>query len=302
MSNMPDSSTPSSSTASSSRWSTTRYTNTEIPSYVPAEAFTFLNGQFLRAFRLRAIVHDLQRLLKTQTCDQYFVNIPLTPTYDETTGERNNTPYQLLSEKRVKAITELSSMHRLFDDRLSDTRGGKEILRKIRFTKEQMDSGAWGAIIGARGMVHQKLEKEFQCRIVLAGRGITDPMKDSNFNAVTWAYEDPHVRLSAASEQNLQAAAERIEWILSDDPEAVEFREQNRRRTAQVEGRYDPRTWVSATDRAKAAAAGSASSTAEGGTTAGASGVGHKRGREHATEEEAEKDDDLEALLGEFDD
>lgn len=262
-----------------SRWSDAKYTNLEVPCYIPAEAFTCMDGHFLRALRLRAVVHDLQRLIATDSCDAYFSNIPITPAYDNK-GQRTNTPRNMVSDKRLSAITELGSLLSIYDDRHAVK--GKEILRKVRFTKEQMDTGAWGAVIGARGAVHQSLEKEYHCRIVLAGRGITDPMKDSNFNAAAWASEDPHVRITATNEQDLQAVVERIEWILSDDPEAEEFREANRRRTAQVEGRYDPRTWVSSADLKKA------SGTA-------ASGVGEKRPRE-----EEEKDEELANFLEEF--
>lgn len=233
-----------------SRWSESRYTNSLIPHYIPPETFTYLDGQYMRAFKLCALAHDYQRLIATNDCEQCFVNLPLTPEYNAS-GVNINDPDSVISESRRKAIQAIMDLHSRYGERIQGK--GKEIFRKIRLTKEQIDSGSWGALLGARGHVHQKLEKEYNCRIVLAGKGITDTMKDTNLNASTWAMEEPHVRLTASNETDLQAAAERIEWILSDDPEAVEYREQNRRRTAQVEGRYDPRTWVSSTGTAPGA-------------------------------------------------
>eukprot|EP00796_Vickermania_ingenoplastis_P006750 gene6750-4842_t len=243
-----------------SRWSKERYTNPEVPSYVPPEAFTHLDGQFMRAFRLRALIHDFHRIVKSGKSDQCFVNVSIEPKYNAT-GGRVNTPEDILLNRRMAAIKELSRMHSTFGDH-HETKG-KTILRKVRLSREVVETGSWGALIGARGMVHQQMEKDYNCHIVLAGRGITDPVKDTNPNALSWAQEDPHVRITANNEQDLQAAVERIEWILSDDPEAVEFREINRRRTAQVEGRYDPSTWVSSTTPA-AAAAGAGAGTKKG--------------------------------------
>ncbi|CCW69962.1 unnamed protein product [Phytomonas sp. Hart1] len=226
-----------------SRWSEARYVNMEIPSYIPSEALVHENGQFVRAFLLRAVANDMQRMLQTNTCDLYFRNIPVVPEYDAN-GNRTNTPHNMLAEKRLRIIDEIGRLNRTYVE-LDNAAKAKEISRKIYFTDAQMETGEWGAILGARGSVHQQLEKETKCKIVLAGRGITNPLKDTSPNAASLSLEDPHVRITASSEVDLQNAAERIEWILSDDPEAVEFREKNRRRMAQVEGRYDPRTWVS---------------------------------------------------------
>lgn len=269
-----------------SRWSVGRYNDLEIPTYIPSEALLHEHGQFLRAFLLRVLVTDLQRLLTTNGCEQCFVNAPLTPEYDSD-GNRSNTPEAVISERRMRAMDDIGKLLRAFVDRAEQAKS-QEITRRIYLTPELMSTGAWGAIIGARGMVHQQLEKETKCRIVLVGRDITNPLKDTNANAAAMALEDPHVRIIAPNEQQLQLAAERIEWILSDDPEAVEFRERNRRRTAQVEGRYDPRTWVSSSAAA-----------------AGQPGVGAKRGRteeapaaakESAEEVDAELDELLEDL------
>ncbi|EPY24616.1 branch point binding protein [Strigomonas culicis] len=223
-----------------SRWSTNRYTNINFPSYIPSEALVCEQGQFLRAFLLRVLAFDLQRLIATNACADYFTNIPLQPEYDGK-GNRTNTPENVIWDKRAGIIDELGRLLRTYVERSDANK--KDILRKVYFTQEHMDAGAWGAILGARGSVHQQLEKDTRCKIVLAGRGITNTMKDTSPAAMAAAMEDPHIRITAANEEDLQAAVERLEWMLSDDPEAEALREKNRRRIAQVEGRYDPRTW-----------------------------------------------------------
>lgn len=260
-----------------SRWSESRYTNMEIPSYIPSEALVYEKGQFLRAFLLRVLAIDMQRFLSTEMCDEYFLNINITPQYDAD-GNRSNTPAMLVAEKRLQVLDEIGRLNRTYVDRNKDAKA-KDLIRRIYFTDEQMATGAWGALLGARGAVQQQLEKETHCKIALSGRGITNPLKDRNPNAAQLALEDPHVRITATNEADLQTAAERIEWILSDDPEAEDFREKNRRRTAQVEGRFDPRTWQAG---GKPAAAGQRR--------------GEKRGRPDE-EEPAPIDEDLAEFL-----
>ncbi|KAK7194036.1 branch point binding protein [Novymonas esmeraldas] len=282
-----------------SRWSESRYTNLQIPSYIPSEALMHEDGQFVRAFLLRVLANDMQRMIATNTCDAYFRNIPLEPEYDGN-GNRVNTAENVVMEKRLRVMDDISKLLRTYVERAEYAANkSKDINRRIYFTAEQIETGDYGALIGPRGLVHQQLEKETNCHIVLVGRGITNPLKDTNPNAATMALEDPHVRITATTEEDLQNAAERIEWILSDEPEAVEFRENNRRRMAQVDGRYDPRTWMTAAEKRKKAAAekAAAAGAADGDDAAGAE-KGRKRERAEAPaeEEDAELNEFLEDL------
>ncbi|CBZ26402.1 putative branch point binding protein [Leishmania mexicana MHOM/GT/2001/U1103] len=279
-----------------SRWSESRYTNLQVPSYVPSEALMHEDGQFLRAFLLRVLANDMQRMLATNTCAAYFRNIPLEPEYDAN-GNRTNTPENVVMEKRLHVMDDISKLLRTYVERAEYAANkSKDINRRIYFTAEQIETGDYGALIGPRGLVHQQLEKETNCHIVLVGRGITNPLKDTNPNAAAMALEDPHVRITATTEEDLQTAAERIEWILSDEPEAVEFRENNRRRMAQVDGRYDPRTWMTAAEKRKKAAAEKAA--AAGGAAAGEDETGAEKGRKREREEAPVEEEDTE--LNEF--
>lgn len=232
-----------------SAWSTTKYTNLEIPSYIPPEALVFEHGQFLRVFLLRAQLADINRLINAGAEEDYYRSVTLVPEYDAA-GNRTNTPQNLLREKQRSVVDELAKYRRTFvESAEAAEQKSKEISRKIYFTEEQMASGYWGAIIGARGSVQQALAKKTNCRIALAGRGITNVNKDTSANAAALALEEPHVRITATNEADLGAAIEQIEWILSDEPDAVDFRENNRRRVAQVNGRYDPSTWMTEAQR-----------------------------------------------------
>ncbi|RNF26872.1 putative branch point binding protein [Trypanosoma conorhini] len=231
-----------------SRWSKERYTNLLIPNYIPPELLLYDEGQFLKAFLLRVLSIDLNRFIETKRCEDYFINIPVEPEYNSD-GQRINTPDELVAEKRRRTMDELTNILRQNAEMGPNPTAPKEIVRKRYFSQDEMDNGAYGAILGARGLVHQELEQKTKCKIVLAGRGITNTLKDTSTNAARVALEEPHARITAPNEQALQHAMERIEWILSDDPEAQEFRENNRKRMAQIEGRYDPRTWVSSLEK-----------------------------------------------------
>lgn len=122
-------------------------------------------------------------------------------------------------------------------------------------------------------------------------------MKDTNVNAAAMAMEDPHVRITASNEHDLQVAAERVEWILSDDPEAIEFREKNRRRMAQVEGRYDPRTWVSSPEYIKATSNANINNSAGSGSN-NTNNSGAKRGRDD--KHDVIDDEELNDLIGDL--
>lgn len=286
-----------------SRWSESRYTNFAVPSYVPSEALVHEDGQFMRAFLLRALATDMQRMLAAHTCDAYFRNILLKPEYDGN-GNRTNTPENVVMEKRLRVMDDISKLLRTYVELAEYAANkSKDINHRIYFTPDQIETGDYGALIGPRGQVHQDLEKETNCHIVLVGRGITNPLKDTNPNAAAMALEDPHVRITAKTEEDLQKAAEKIEWILSDEPDAVEFRENNRRRMAQVDGRYDPRTWMTMAEKKKKAAAQKAAAAA---AAAGESDDGAEAGKKRPREEggveaaSAEEDDDDDTELNEL--
>lgn len=286
-----------------SRWSESRYTNLAVPSYVPSEALVHEDGQFMRAFLLRALATDMQRMLAAHTYDAYFRNILLKPEYDGN-GNRTNTPENVVMEKRLRVMDDISKLLRTYVELAEYAANkSKDINHRIYFTPDQIETGDYGALIGPRGQVHQDLEKETNCHIVLVGRGITNPLKDTNPNAAAMALEDPHVRITAKTEEDLQKAAEKIEWILSDEPDAVEFRENNRRRMAQVDGRYDPRTWMTmAEKKKKAAAQKAAAAAAAAGESDNGAEVGKKRPREEGGVEaaSAEEDDDDDTELNEL--
>jgi hypothetical protein len=156
-------------------------------------------------------------------------------------------------------------------------RGGAAsgVVHHIFFTKEQMETRAYGAIFGSRGATHQKLEKETGCKIVLGGRGITDVRKQGGVRAAESAEAaelNPHVMIRAPNEQSLRRAIQEIEWLMSDDPEAVRTREDNKKRAEIDNGIYDPARWQAMQQQRMAATGGAAAGGL--GSAAGVAGVG----------------------------
>jgi hypothetical protein len=263
----------------SSRWSADKFTNPLIPSYVPPELLLLNKGSLCEAFLLRCLMIDCNRMIDSGIADEYFQRVVIIPEYDRY-GNRTNTPENLLQAKKRGAMEKLANLLKVHRDLTSSGGAGggnKELVQKRYFTREEMELGAYGALLGARGSVHQELEKTTRCKIVLAGRGITDSKIDMSANAQQLALEEPHARVTAPNEKALQACMERIEWILSDDPEALAFRENNRKKMAKIDGRYNPDTWVS--NYAPRSAGGGSSSA----TNAGEGG-GRKRGRDDPPE------------------
>lgn len=221
-------------------WSTGRFSNVNVPTYLPPEALLLEEGQFVKAFLHRCLLHDLNRLVETKSCEEFLANKEIEAEYDKI-GNRVNTPENIIQEKKTKVMQELTEMLKRHRDMLAGAvtaaAPAKELVMKRYFSAEEMAQGAYGAILGARGTVHQSLERETKCKIVLAGRGITDLRKDTSDVAVKAAEEEPHARISAPNEKALQECVQKIDWILSDDPSAHEFRENNRRKMANADGK-----------------------------------------------------------------
>lgn len=237
---------PPAKRARAERWTENKFHNPAVPSYVPPEIFLHNNGRTLDVFLLRAHFEDVKRLTDANSCDAYFqrqAGFDPSPTFDGY-GNRTNTPTALLNSLRDRLAGEMTQRSK---EQKAGTAHPKEIVYKHWLTPKQVDQRTYGALIGARGSTHQKLEKEFNVRIVIEGRGISDSRKKLNLMAggMSAATEAPHVRITAPDEVCLQRALERVEFILSDHVEAQAFREENRKNLAIFNGKYNPDTWVS---------------------------------------------------------
>lgn len=222
-------------------WSLCRYTNQNIPTYIPPEALMLEEGQYAKSFLLRCQLYDINRVLETGACEKYLTyKGHIEPEYDKN-GNRTNTPEQILQNLKTKCMTELTEALKRHKEMVSGAAAAasvsKEIVFKRYFTAEEMQQGAYGAILGARGSVHQSLERETKSKIVLAGKGITDLKKDTSDAALKAVEEEPHARITSPNEKALQECVQKIDWILSDEPAAHEFRENNRRKMAHADGK-----------------------------------------------------------------
>jgi hypothetical protein len=227
-------------TVDANGWSVCRFTNQNIPTYIPPEAVLLDEGHFLKSFLLRCQLYDVNRVIETNSCEKYLAfKGDIDPEYDKA-GNRTNTPDQILQDMKTKCMTELTESLKKHKEAVSGATSAstlKEIVFKRYFSADEMQQGAYGAILGARGSVHQSLERETKCRVVLAGKGITDLKKDTSDAALKAVEEEPHARISAPHEKALQECVQKIDWILSDEPAAHEFRENNRRKMAHADGK-----------------------------------------------------------------
>eukprot|EP00672_Neobodo_designis_P026134 CAMPEP_0174828994 /NCGR_PEP_ID=MMETSP1114-20130205/1654_1 /TAXON_ID=312471 /ORGANISM="Neobodo designis, Strain CCAP 1951/1" /LENGTH=299 /DNA_ID=CAMNT_0016062727 /DNA_START=36 /DNA_END=935 /DNA_ORIENTATION=- len=265
--------------APASRWSDGKYFNQNVPSYVPSELIIFDNGAALDVFLQRAHIEDARRLSeRADDPSVYFLrrNGPMhvEPRFDSA-GNRVNSYAQLLKDKREALQKVFHERARRFNK--TSYRGDREIVKKIFFTQKQFDEKAYGAILGSRGATHKMLERETNCRIVLGGKGITLGDKAINLRnyerTQEMMNERPHCRITAPSEAALQKAVERVEWILSDTPDAIRFRDKMRMQLAKDNGTFDAATWeptpIPGQTTTVAGAAKAAGDAAAGGAAAG---------------------------------
>ena len=234
-------------------WSAERYTNPLIPMYIPPESFVIEDGRLLTGVLARCRIHDAARIAEegSQSAYFYLAAPSIEPEYDPSTGARTNTYEKILMNRKLEAMKELRQMlaqHKeILSGRAAEGRsvlsGSGEVTRKYFFTAREMD--LFGTILGGRGETHKKILEQSGCRrIEYAGRGITNMDKKINIQrggeAERMAKEDPHARIVAPTEAAANKAFELIEWWLSDTPDAEAARDENRRRLAIQDGRYDP--------------------------------------------------------------
>mmetsp|Transcript_48210 Transcript_48210/g.55696 ORF Transcript_48210/g.55696 Transcript_48210/m.55696 type:complete len:259 (+) Transcript_48210:57-833(+) len=212
-------------------WSLSTFANQNVPTYLPPEAIILEKGEFLKGFLLRCQVHDLQRMIDTDQCEAF-----VTQCSGDRLGKSALDQIQDRKTNVMEKLMELSKQHKEASAG-APMLASKGIVQIRKFKKEEMEQGAYGAILGARGSVHQDLEKSTGCKIVLAGKGITDLRKDTSDLAKAAAEEDPHARIWAPNHKALDECLKKIDWILSDEPAAQEFREKNRKTLAAFSGK-----------------------------------------------------------------
>jgi hypothetical protein len=226
------------------RWSDGKFCNPDVPSYVPPELLLFGDGKPLQVFLARARIEDMKRLCERGLEGLYYMRAggELPPGFrgvpaDELRFARESRMRDLQELGRKMAAASVTASvapeSKVFTHGLHG-RDGLRIVRKIFFTPKQVETERFGCLFGSRGATQKALQTETRCKIILGGRGITDIRKVRNvedFDALKrLAEEDPHVAIYAPTEAALRLAVERIEFLLSDDPESERARDFNRRR------------------------------------------------------------------------
>ena len=225
-----------------SRWSKEKYPTHGIPTYLPQEMLLEHDGKATRAVVLRAQLQDMERLREAQNIDIYYARRREYSPNDkwDAKGHRVNVKEKMFLERMNQIRAEITNLNAEAHGRIPDAQT-KEIVHKIYFTRRQMEERLHGALIGVRGKTQQELERETNCRILLAGKGISNNAR--HHASPEDAGDKPHCKILAPDEETLQRAIAKIQFLLSDDPEAEALRDENRRRLAIANGTYREDLW-----------------------------------------------------------
>ncbi|KAJ9441574.1 Branchpoint-bridging protein [Diplonema papillatum] len=230
-----------------SRWSVDRKPGSTVPVYVPSELFTVCKGQAMGVFMLRAAFADMNRMSEQKREAEWYAGKRKrdeTPVYNAK-GERVNTVQMLFADKKVKLVQDILAVSSRVSQKAAQSEA--RITKKIYFSKEQIQSRAYGAILGARGRTHQELQQNTGCKICLMGKGISDMLKNKN-QGVPGEHragddDAPHCHITAPTEEALKMCVERIEFIISDRKDAIDFRNEKRKEVAILNGTYREESW-----------------------------------------------------------
>eukprot|EP01060_Flectonema_neradi_P000846 TRINITY_DN10509_c0_g1_i1.p1 TRINITY_DN10509_c0_g1~~TRINITY_DN10509_c0_g1_i1.p1 ORF type:complete len:292 (+),score=74.17 TRINITY_DN10509_c0_g1_i1:50-925(+) len=228
------------------RWSEDRKHSMNVPTYVPPELFTVAKGQAMAAFMKRSAFQDMLTMEGLKLEDEWYQRKRRKedkPVYNAA-GERVNTSQMVFKEKKMRLVQDILALSSRVNQKTAQS--DSRITKKIYFTKDQIHSKAFGAIIGARGKTHKELQQSTGCKISLLGKGISDMhASQPSTNSDHKAGEDdaPHCHITAPSEEALKRCVEKIEFIISDKQEAIDFRNQNRKEVAILNGTYREDMW-----------------------------------------------------------
>ena len=227
------------------RWSEDRKHSMNVPTYVPPELFSVAKGQAMAAFMKRSGFQDMLAMEGLKQEEEWYQRKRRKedkPVYNAA-GERVNTAQMVFKEKKMRLVQDILALSSRVNQKTAQS--DSRITKKIYFTKDQIHSKAFGAIIGARGKTHKELQQSTGCKISLLGKGISDMHTAQPAAPEHKAGEDdaPHCHITAPSEEALKRCVEKIEFIISDKQEAIDFRNQNRKEVAILNGTYREDIW-----------------------------------------------------------
>eukprot|EP00667_Euglena_gracilis_P011809 EG_transcript_12083 len=220
------------------RWSAQRYIQDKVntPVYVPSELFWKAKGQAMKIFQIRALLNDMNRMGEDKNFEDYFrkkrARSP-EPVYN-TKGERTNTRERRFRDLKMKLVQDLLNMSNLHHNRVTQIQKQK-FQKCIYFTPEFLETTSFRIIIGPRGRTQKELEAETGAIIHVLGKGtgtrrVGKPQPGDD--------DDPHILITAATEEILHKAVDRINFILSDTPEAQAWKAQKLRELSIINGTF----------------------------------------------------------------
>eukprot|EP01138_Halocafeteria_seosinensis_P015603 gb/GECG01015924.1/.p1 GENE.gb/GECG01015924.1/~~gb/GECG01015924.1/.p1 ORF type:complete len:907 (+),score=154.39 gb/GECG01015924.1/:1-2721(+) len=173
------------------------------------------------------------------------------PQYDSM-GRRTNKLEQRMKEQFMDRKSELTrelvglnpAMKSLYDQGLL---GKKEkVTRKIYIpVDEYPEYNFMGIIIGPRGQTQKKLETESNCKISVRGRGAN---KEGKLQPQEGSDDDLHVWIQGDNEEDVEACATLIERLLEPRDEDDEWRQQQMKDLAIINGTFRQQDQLIATE------------------------------------------------------
>ncbi|OQR89426.1 branchpoint-bridging protein [Thraustotheca clavata] len=209
---------------------------------VGADPSTYLTADEQQSIVLRAKLDDLARKMATVAQDAAIIEkdpnrSPSPPPQYDSNGKRLNTREMrmraIYEKERMKVMDQLVKCNPLFKPPPEYLK--MKLQRKLPIPyKEYPTYNFMGLIIGPRGNTQKRMEKEFNCRIAIRGRGSGKEGKKSIHND---DHEELHVFITGDREEDVERAATAISALLVPvDDTNNEHKQRQLRELARIQG------------------------------------------------------------------
>ncbi|OQR85847.1 branchpoint-bridging protein [Achlya hypogyna] len=207
-----------------------------------ADPSTYLTAEEQQSIVLRAKLDDLARKMATVAQDAAIIEkdpnrSPSPPPQYDSNGKRLNTREMRMravyERQRMDVMDQLVKVNPLFKPPPEYLK--MKLQRKIPIPyKEYPTYNFMGLIIGPRGNTQKRMEKEYNCRIAIRGRGSGKEGKRSIHND---DHEDLHVFITGDKEEDVERAAKMITNLLVPvDDMTNEHKQRQLRELARIQG------------------------------------------------------------------
>ncbi|KDO20388.1 hypothetical protein SPRG_13770 [Saprolegnia parasitica CBS 223.65] len=207
-----------------------------------ADPSTYLTTEEQQSIVLRAKLDDLARKMATVAYDAAIIEkdpsrSPSPPPQYDSNGKRLNTREMrmraMYERDRMRVMDQLVKVNPLFKPPPEYLK--MKLQRKLPIPyKEYPTYNFMGLIIGPRGHTQKRMEKEYNCRIAIRGRGSGKEGRKSYHNDEN---EDLHVFITGDKEEDVERAAVAIAALLVPvDDMTNDHKQRQLRELARIQG------------------------------------------------------------------